>query len=175
MKQILAIVLILSGFHLSAFIGIAKLGALVVDDETGKPIPNVLVRGGFENDCELLAIKGAPLPNEDFVRTDASGRCRLSGKTNSGEAGAAVVEVPMGYYCPKYGDGFTFKHRNIFGIWQPDNLVVTIRLQRVEHPIPLFVKSIRDKSGKKDLFTQGNGTIRLDLLEGDWLPPVGHG
>ncbi len=53
--------------------------------------------------------------------------------------------------------------------------MVTIRLQRVEHPIPLFVKSIRDKTGRKDLFAQGNGTICLDLLEGDWLPPVGHG
>ena len=157
-----------------AFLDVAKLGVLVLDESTGLPVKDVLVRGGFENYHGWLAVKGAPPPNEDFVRTDADGRCTVRGRTNNGEAGAAVEEAPSGYYCPYFGEGFTFRRKNILGIWQPDSLVVTIRLQRVEHPIPLFVKNAF-LSGGRGVFPVGANAIRYDLMEGDWLPPVGKG
>ena len=160
-----------------AFLDVAKLGVLVLDESTGLPVKDVLVRGGFENYHGWLAVKGAPPPNEDFVRTDADGRCTVRGRTNNGEAGAAVEEAPSGYYCPYFGEGFTFRRKNILGIWQPDNLVVTIRLQRVEHPIPLFVKNakLKGKDGYRGMFPEGLDTIKYDIMEGDWLPPVGKG
>ncbi len=161
-----------------AFLDVAKLGVLVLDESTGLPVKDVLVRGGFENYHGWLAVKGAPPPNEDFVRTDADGRCTVRGRTNNGEAGAAVEEAPSGYYCPYFGEGFTFRRKNILGIWQPDNVVVTIRLQRVEHPIPLFVKYVSNASpvsGSRDIFPKGEDTVRYDLVMGDWLPPVGSG
>lgn len=65
--------------------------------------------------------------------------------------------------------------KNFIGVWQPDNLVVTIKLQRVEHPIPLWVKNIQDTSRMRDLFEEGKGRIQFDFFEGDWLPPVGKG
>jgi len=52
-----------------AFLDVAKLGVLVLDESTGLPVKDVLVRGGFENYHGWLAVKGAPPPNEDFVRT----------------------------------------------------------------------------------------------------------
>lgn len=174
----LRIVLIVCFWMLSllAWGDFAKVGVLVLDEKTDTPIGNVPVKGYFtieENPWSL--VKGGRLPNTDTSVTDSNGRCTLRGRTNCGRMGCWIEEPPSGYYCPRGGEGFEFTRRNLLGIWQPDNLVATIRLQRVEHPIPLFVKSIRDTTGHQDLFTQGGGTLRLDLLEGDWLPPVGRG
>ena len=64
-----------------------------------------------------------------------------------------------------------------FSDWQPDNLVVTIRLQRVEHPIPLFVKRVSLRNAEKGIggFDGTNSVVRFDLMKGDWLPPYGNG
>ena len=157
---------------------LAKVGAFVVDGWTGEPLKNVLVRGGFDNHWGWLAVKGAPLPNESFARTDVNGFCRLRGRTNIGEAGVSVREAPPGFYRPRYGEGWSFRRKNLLGIWQPDNLVATIRLQRVERPIPLFVKRVAKVSRGEftaDIFPKGEDTLRYDLLMGDWLAPVGTG
>lgn len=157
---------------------LAKVGAFVVDGWTGEPLKNVLVRGGFDNHWGWLAVKGAPLPNESFARTDVNGFCRLRGRTNIGEAGVSVREAPPGFYRPRYGEGWSFRRKNLLGIWQPDNLVATIRLQRVERPIPLFVKRVAKVSRGEftaDIFPRGEDTLRYDLLMGDWLAPVGTG
>ena len=157
---------------------LAKIGAFVVDGRTGEPLKNVLVRGGFDNHWGWLAVKGAPLPNESFARTDANGFCRLRGRTNIGEAGVSVREAPPGFYRPRYGEGWSLRRKNLLGIWQPDNLVATIRLQRVEHPIPLFVKRVAKVTRgvfTADIFPKGEDTLRYDLLMGDWLAPVGTG
>ncbi len=157
---------------------LAKVGAFAVDGWTGEPLKNVLVRGGFDNHWGWLAVKGAPLPNESFARTDVNGFCRLRGRTNIGEAGVSVREAPPGFYRPRYGEGWSLRRKNLLGIWQPDNLVATIRLQRVEHPIPLFVKRVAKVTRgvfTADIFPKGEDTLRYDLLMGDWLAPVGTG
>jgi len=154
----------------------AKIDALVVGFEDGYPIPNIKVMASFDNDNGWNAwTESAPI-NHDTQITDIHGRCRLSGKTNNGEVGCWVDFKQQGYYGS--GIGFKLKKKNIFGVWQPDNLVATIKLQRVEHPIPLFVKQFTDvasDSVRLDLFAKGNGRLQLDLLKGEWLPPVGNG
>lgn len=161
------------------FADTAKLGILVVDEVTGLPIEGAKVRGGFKVMARGWdAVKGSPLPNECFRFTDKDGRCNVEGETNCGKAGAAVVEVPEGYYSPAYGGGYDFKRKDIFGVWQPDDLVVTVRLQRVEHPIPLFVKKVGDYvtcESQEDLFSPADGVLRFDLMKGEWLPPIGNG
>ena len=85
---------------------------------------------------------------------------------------------PSGYYAPRRGWGRRFSEKNFLGIWQPDNLVATIRLQRVERPIPLFIKRVTkvERGGfTADIFPKGEDTLRYDLLMGDWLAPVGTG
>ena len=153
---------------------LAKVGAFVVDGRTGEPLKNVLVRGGFDNHWGWLAVKGAPLPNESFARTDVNGFCRLRGRTNIGEAGVSGREAPPGFYRPRYGEGWSFRRKNLLGIWQPDNLVATIRLQRVERPIPLFVKACK-LDVKREIADVNGGRFALDLMAGDWLPPFGEG
>lgn len=163
---------------MSAYSDIAKLGVLVVDDTTGRPIPNVKVTGIFHKDNGWLRVKGPPEPDLDEVVTDANGHCRVWGRTNIGKVFCSIDSELPGYYWEMQGDGHNFRSKNFLGIWQPDNLVVTIRLQRVEHPIPLFVKYVSNASpvsGSRDIFPRGEDTVRYDLVMGDWLPPVGHG
>ena len=158
---------------------LAKVGAFVVDDKTGAPLRNVPVVGYFSIKVNgWLAFKGGEPPNRDSAVTDVNGRCRLRGRTNCGDVGCWVEKPPFGYYAPRRGWGWTFQRKNLLGIWQPDNLVATIRLQRVERPIPLFIKRVTkaERGGfTADIFPKGEDTLRYDLLMGDWLAPVGTG
>ena len=157
---------------------IARFGVFVVDDKTGKALKNVSVMGVFDVNSGWFAVKGSDGPNLDRAVTDVNGRCRLRGRTNCGNVGCWVEKPPSGFYpCPQ-GWGRRFSEKNLLGNWQPDNLVATIRLQRVERPIPLFVKRVAKVTRgvfTADIFPKGEDTLRYDLLMGDWLPPVGTG
>lgn len=157
---------------------IARFGVFVVDDKTGKALKNVSVMGVFDVNGGWFAVKGSDGPNFDRAVTDVNGRCRLRGRTNCGNVGCWVEKPPSGFYpCPQ-GWGRRFSEKNLLGIWQPDNLVATIRLQRVERPIPLFIKRVTkvERGGfTADIFPKGEDTLRYDLLMGDWLAPVGTG
>ena len=163
---------------IQAFGDMAKIKAVVVDAANGNPIPNIEVTASFDNDNGWKAwTESAPI-NHDKQITDGHGRCSLSGKTNKGEVGCWVNSGQQGYYGARSGAGFRFATKNLFGVWQPDNLVATIKLQRVEHPIPLFLKQFADiasDSVRSDLFAIGHGSLQLDMVKGDWLPPVGNG
>ena len=157
---------------------IARFGVFVVDDKTGKALKNISVMGVFDVNSGWFAVKGSDGPNLDRAVTDVNGRCRLRGRTNCGNVGCWVEKPPSGFYpCPQ-GWGRRFSEKNLLGIWQPDNLVATIRLQRVERPIPLFIKRVTkaERGGfTADIFPKGEDTLRYDLLMGDWLAPVGTG
>ena len=58
--------------------------------------------------------------------------------------------------------------------WEPYDTIVTVRLQRVEHPIPLCVKNVRPKVAP-GTFDGTNAVLRYDFVLGDWLPPEGKG
>ena len=103
--------------------------------------------------------------------------CEISGNSNCGKAGCYIENPPAGYYKTWSGVPMRYKKKNIFGVWQPDNLVVTVRLQRVGNPIPLFVKKASLKNHKDGIggFDGTNSVVRFDLMKGDWLPPYGKG
>ena len=153
----------------------AKFTALVLDYDTGKPIPGVTVRANFTKNIGWRAWSDSAKPDFDIKVTDQDGRCRLSGKTNCGEACCWVSEPPQGYYA-EGGWGYEYKEKNLFGVWQPDNLVATIRLDRVVNPIPLYVaKSKSLKIAKMGSQLNDEFSIAYDLLNNDWLPPLGKG
>ena len=175
-KLILHAALLFSG--ISVFANCAKIEALVLDDATGSPIKNVEVTATFWMETKWHQTNGGADPNIVHLRTDASGRCRASGTTDTGYAGCFIREAPLGYYQPDGGGGCSFTNKNSLGIWQPDNLVVTLRLQRVERPVPLSVKKVGTYGGEEsaeDLFSKGNGVLQFDFMKGEWLPPVGNG
>ena len=175
-NSILPVCIFSATFLVSA--DVAKVGVFVVDDRTGEPMKDVSVTGSFRMDNGWLAFKGGEPPNRDSAVTDVNGRCRLRGRTNCGRMGVWARNPPSGYYAPRRGWGRRFSEKNFLGIWQPDNLVATIRLQRVERPIPLFIKRVTkvERGGfTADIFPKGEDTLRYDLLMGDWLAPVGTG
>ena len=175
-NSILPVCIFSATFLVSA--DVAKVGVFVVDDRTGEPMKDVSVTGSFRMDNGWLAFKGGEPPNRDSAVTDVNGRCRLRGRTNCGRMGVWARNPPSGYYAPRRGWGQRFSEKTLLGIWQPDNLVATIRLQRVERPIPLFIKRVTkaERGGfTADIFPKGEDTLRYDLLMGDWLAPVGTG
>ena len=175
-KQILLSALLFSA--VSVLANSARIEALVVDDATGKPVEDVEVTATFWMETKWHQINGGADPNIVHLRTDANGRCKASGMTDTGYAGCFIRKPPYGYYQPNGGGGCSFTNKNSFGIWQPDDMVVTLRLQRVEHPVPLYVKKVgcygREESSE-DLFSRGDGVLQFDFMKGEWLPPVGNG
>ena len=156
---------------------IAKFTVSVIDDITGEPMKDVEVTAGFGVDAGWKAwTESAPIV-EDVRHTDQSGLCRLKGETNTGETWATVRHPPSGYYSGHcYDSRLAFKEKSIFGVWQPDDLVVTIRLQRVEHPIPLKARYAKlTRWSGIESFDGTNCVLRYDLMAGDWLPPEGTG
>ena len=157
-----------------AYSGTVKIGAVVLDDETALPMPNVEVCFSFKEDVGWRAWTESSKHHKTYCRTDSAGYCHTTGQSNCGQGGCYVKNPPDGYYLPALGWKNKFSSKNLFGVWQPDNLVATIRLQRVEHPIPLFVKNVRPKVAS-GTFDGTNAVLRYDLVLGDWLPPEGKG
>ena len=175
MKRLLLVtVVLLVVAKLPVLADTAKVEVAVLDDATGLPIEGVRVTGYFTVDIGWRAWTESSVPNKAEALTDKRGLCSVSGKTNCGKVGCWVENPPNGYYCPPRGWGHTYTNKNLFGVWQPDNLVATIRLQRVEHPIPLCVKNVRPKVAP-GTFDGTNAVLRYDLVLGDWLPPEGKG
>ena len=102
----------------------------------------------------------------------------FSGETNSGEAGFKIVKTRYHYGTPWIDVPYERKRRLPFTWWQPDNIVVTVLLQRVEHPIPLFVKQLFSRASdsvSSNYFDIGKGKMQFDLIKGSFLPPIGKG
>ena len=156
----------------------AKIGALVLDAETRRPLEGVAMKGVFGTDNGWAAWKGAATPKTVDVRTDREGRCRASGATNTGQAGWQVEKVPAGYYRPEHGGWWAFTRKDPLGVWQPDDVVSTVLVQRVGRPIPLVGRSVHADiatPAEVDLVGKAGGRLAYDFLRGDWLPPVGRG
>ena len=167
--------LLVVGVCTLAYGDLAKMEVVVVDDETGLPMTNVTVKGVFPINNGWLGLKGATPPNTDIQKTDANGRCRLSGETNTQKAWCEVVDVPPGYYKGA-ARAFGYK-KSRWGVLRPDDQIGTIRVARMKSPIPLYVKQIGEpgSGAEQDFFALGGGKLQLDLFKGDFLPPAGTG
>lgn len=163
---------------LSSFIlaDIAKFSVVVLSNDDLMPIEGVQLQANFWEDNGWKAWTESPHVDVDRQITDKNGFCRFKGKTNCGNVCCFVTVPPQGFYSGK-GWGTDFKKKNLFGVWQPDNLVVTLRLDRVEKPIPLFVKRVELTNSRKGIggFDGTNSVVRFDLMKGDWLAPYGKG
>lgn len=161
MKEIIVFILCVVGFL--SIGGTIKFDVKVLDEETGEPIENVEVCGSFTVGNDHIKSR---------YYTDKNGVCHIRGYSNKNRAGCYVKNPPEGYYKPCYGWKHIYKEINALGCCLPDNLTATIKLQRVEHAIPLLVKQV-DVTYENGLGT--NSIMRFDFLKGDWLPPYGKG
>lgn len=152
---------------------IATPHVYVIDKISREPIANASVKAWFEVDIGWRAwTESAPIITSEAV-TDKSGRCDLSGETNTGDV--SVNALKEGTYYGSW-ENYKYSRNDLTNCWLPNNHVITIALQRVEHPIPLFVRRIEQELfSTNDFFKQANNKLELDLFKGDWLPPVGTG
>ena len=155
----------------------AYLGIYVEDAISHAPLQDVNVIARFEDDIGWRA--WTEEANPDIIKgvTDKHGICRLSGKTNCGRSSIWVDKAPKGYYDAAHGGELKCPKKSLFGIWQPEDVVVTVALQRVEHPIPLYVSRVILDRRRESVggFDGTNAVLRFDFIAGDWLPPEGNG
>ena len=162
---------------LSCFADKAYIKAMVLDRCSEAPIQGVEVKAWFKVDIGWRAWSEPTPIITDVKTTDSCGMCVLEGRTNVGHISCEVVNPPSGYYGA-YGGDFKYNRKSLLGVWQPDNLVVTVRLQRVEKPIPLFVKQLFNRASasvSSNYFDIGKGKMQFDLIKGSFLPPIGKG
>ena len=155
----------------------AKITVAVCSAETGDPIENVRVTAWFENSIGWRAWSEPTPIVTDIKVTDRNGFSRFEGKTNTGQVSVEVRNPPLGYYKSK-GFSHRFEKKSLFGTWQPDNLVVTIALDRVERPVPLYVKKCKFPTfdrAVEDISIVEKNAFAYDFAKGDWLPPWGKG
>ena len=174
--------------------GVARLGVKVVDSETGQPIPQIKVYGGFKNYPKAWGI-GAK-NNSDEEVTDSEGFCQLSGRTEAGHS-SCIVRGNEGFYDSGWYS-FDYEKRSAlkFGRWIPDDVIITARLDRVVNPIPLYVKNAKGEhrprkqsdyfldadyherhklSATNDLVIIKDKVLSYDFIKGAFLPPYGNG
>ena len=176
MKKLIVISAIVACSQMLEAKDVAHFTAVAIDEVSGLPVEGVKIHANFEEYIGIRAWTESPNPDSDVQITGADGSCKLKGKTNCGEVCCFVIDPTTNYYAGT-GWGNRYKSKDLFGDWQPDNLVATIKLQRVEHPIPLFVKQVELTDFRNGLFKENgpNGVLKFDLMKGDWLPPYGNG
>ena len=148
----------------------------VVDSETGQALRNIR--------CETIFTTHTGNWN-DMSRgrleqgvTNADGDFRFKGESDVSHVTFSIHTEGVAYY-PVIRKRLEFS--GVSGVlsrhWEPYDSVVTVRLQRVEHPIPLFVKRVELRDYERGIggFDGTNSVLRFDLMKGDWLPPYGKG
>ena len=181
MKKAIALIVTISGSLFSWAFPIGKIAfrVVVMDESTSLPIKNVSIKAVFDD----IPVHWGDGSVEKVERgmTDSKGMCRFTGTSNHGKGGY-IIENMQGYYAASFVNYVaTNGVRSFFPVHyrcEPYNCVYTTALQRIECPIPLAVKQFAEggsDSVSSDLFAKGNGCLQLDMMKGEWLPPVGNG
>lgn len=155
--------------------------AIVIDADTKMPMSNVTVVAGFRHNT--FSWDSPSTYNEKVGVSAADGTVLFRGKTNCGRVICTVSDF-RGYYDARpiylYGDKGECKGVPIsmIRLFVPEKWVVTndvrIVMRKVGRPIPLHAKRI-ERWEESGLYPAGTNTIAYDLMQGDWLPPLGKG
>ena len=164
-----------------AWTGELSFKAIVIDADTQTPMSNVTVVAGFRHNTFSWDNPGK---YDDVVGVSSpDGTVLFRGSTNCGKVICTVTDCP-GYYDARpiylYGDKGECKGvaHNMIRLFVPEKWIVTndvrIMMRKVGSPIPLCAKRVKrwDENG---LYPPGTNMIAYDLMQGDWLPPLGKG
>ena len=148
----------------------------VTDAATGNPVENVpcetifTTHTGNWNDMSKGTLKRG--------LTNANGDISFEGDSDENHI-TYSLKIEDGNFYPITRKQLLFDHVSgaISKRWEPYDSVVTVALQRIEHPIPLFVKHVELRDNKNGIgcFDGTNSVLRFDLMKGEWLPPYGNG
>ena len=171
--------------------GRASFSVLVVDNQTGEPVPGVKIEGSFLNFPK--GWNESAKDNDVDAMTKQNGIAELSGNTEKGIGGYRIYSNP-GYYNKEWTQ-IKFSERSVLrlGRWLPTDIVSTARLDRVINPVPLYVKTARKKyreanvrnytvwkkhqglSATNNVPVIKDISFSFDMIKGEWLPPHGNG
>ena len=174
--------------------GRASFSVLVVDNQTGEPVPGVKIEGSFLNFPK--GWNESAKDNDVDAMTKQNGIAELSGNTEKGIGGYRIYSNP-GYYNKEWTQ-IKFSEQSMFrlGRWLPTDIVSTARLDRVINPIPLYVKNAKGEfrprkqsyyfldadyhekhklAATNDLVVIKDKVLSYDFVKGAFLPPHGDG
>ena len=180
MKHMILSISAISSVFAYAFPNVGKIAFRVVtiDERTTQPCENVLVKAVFTDNPTRWG--GDSVERVEKQTTNEKGICRFTGTSNHGSA-SFVVKAMDGYYAtPTVRYAETNEMSSVIPIsykCEPYDCVYTTILQRVEHPIPLYVQRAILDGGRNSVggFDGTNSVLRFDFVVGDWLPPEGKG
>ena len=153
----------------------------VFDAETHLPLTNATVRAGFQH--RTYSWTEGVKSNPKFAKTSVDGIAEFRGDSNCGEVWCTIKDQSE-YYKPQpvilYGDKGEWKGVavSMIRLFVPERWIVTndvrIVMRKMGNPIPLCAKWI-ERWNENGLYPAGTNTVAYDLMQGDWLPPLGKG
>lgn len=145
----------------------ATLDVCVLDAQSGQPMADTPVVARFPQP----PTRWGALSTDDGYgqKTDAKGRCSFKGRCTV-PCVSIWVQQKEYYDCQTKIELAPGACKN--EIIVPDNVVVTLRVQRVVKPLELQLCDVRPRH---NIFADGKDTASYDFLMGDFLPPAGTG
>ena len=172
--MILCLISVLNPFY--ALAHFASYMLHVEDFETGRALRNIPCETIFTTHTGRWNDMSRGRLEQGVTNTD--GDLRFMGESDVSHVTFSIHTEGVGYY-PVIRKRLEFSgvSGGVNRHWEPYDSIVTVRLQRVEHPIPLCVKRVELRDYERGLggFDGTNSVLRFDLMKGDWLPPYGKG
>ena len=109
---------------------------------------------------------GDALDERYYSCTDKEGNCNFHGTNSNPHVSVLTGKMEGCYSC----------RLTRLQIDRDDSrLCVTLAVQRIVNPIPLYARTVEGYCPDSDFFGEGNDSVSYDLILDDWLPPQGTG
>jgi len=139
---------------------------IIVRDEKGQPVDNVLLEGGFRD------VSNSGSRDRFLGRTDSNGIFTAKGKAMIGVGVRATLE---GYYHTIASVSLDLKPGARLKHW---DIQIPVVLKHIRNPIPMYARHVNNFSFKQfdrvGVYCLGR-TSSYDFVRGAFLPPYGTG
>src|SRR5579862_3321503 len=146
-----------------AFAGEAAV-TVEVKDENGAPVSGATVTAAWPTPLPRGSGWGAGAAKFSQAQTDAAGTCSLP----VGGADGNVSVTKDGYYWSRSGHEYVKQFSN--SAWALIHAHEAMILIRKVHPVPMYVRSIRNLP-----IPERGIPIGFDMIAGEWVKPYGSG
>ncbi len=179
MKTCLRFLLLLPCLAFAGCYGLTIARVSVVDAETKRPIRHAPVSFTCDNWNLDVSGKNSPGPSHHEGNTGRDNAAWFAAWDNT-----ALCRAHMGHFEGHYQASVSRQGIPIPLLHLPFFRLLRLEAVPVRHPVPLLLhhfpktKSYKDLRAKNPspLFPPGTSPdVAIDLLEGDWLPPLGNG
>ena len=144
-------------------LGASWVDVHVIDSQKRESLVDINVGAWFSGHI----LYGDALDEKYAAKTDHDGNCSFHSVRKNPDACVFTEDIPGCYSCQLTG----------LRIDRDDDsrLCVTLAVQRIVNPIPLYARTVEGYCPDSDFFGVGNDSVSYDLICDDWLPPRGTG